>query len=299
VVTHPTTPTAPTVQSVAPQIAKARPTVPPKRFKPRKPSTKPSNNSSNTPAGYPDNWRHLAAAAAAEQLRTCARADTLSPAGCPQIASAADANAAVQSVQWSLVTASESEAVVVARVHPGGPDKSGPATTVTVYEPFAMGGQYTEAGAPHPYRAYSGGIAAATMTWNGKSFTNITFTSGSAAGHTLPGVTVPALRRPGEVTEGALSAALQQGFADCTASSTDPATPGPACALPTEAGGAPWSVTGDPAQNAVITFNSGQGDFSVSGAYSLTSTGGTASGQYRATLFFDGHDVQVLNITGS
>ena len=200
-VTHTTTPPVQSVQSVQPPIAKARPTVPPKRIKPRKPSPPPSNNSSNTPAGYPDNWRHLAAAAATAQLRTCAQADALSPAGCPQIASAADANAPVQSVQWSLVTAAESEAVVVARVHRGGPNTPGPATTVTVYEPFQMGGSYTQAGATHPYRAYSGGIAAATMTWNGSSFTNVTFSSGSVAGHLLPGVTVPALQRPSGVAD--------------------------------------------------------------------------------------------------
>ena len=300
VVTRPTTPPVVSTQSVSPPIAaKARPTVPPKRFKPRKPAKKPSNNSSNTPAGYPDNWRHLAAAATTAQLHTCALADTLSPPGCPQIASAANTNAVVQSVQWSLVTAAESEAVVVARVHPGGPNKAGPATTVTVYEPFAMGGLYTEAGTSHPYRAYSGGIAAATMTWNGKTFTNVTFTSGSAAGHELPGVTVPALRRPGNAPDSRLLAAVRQGFADCTAVSPDPAAPGPACALPAEASGAPWNVTGDPAQGAVVTFNADQGDFTVTGAYSLSSTGGTASGQYAATLFFDGQNVQVVGIAGS
>jgi len=300
VVVHHAPPPAPSVQSVQPPIAKARPTVPPKRIKPRKPGPPPSNNSSNTPAGYPNNWRRLAAAATTAQLRDCAQADTLSPAGCPQIATAADASAPAQSVQWSLVSATQSDAVVVARVHPGGPNKSGPATTVTVYEPFQMSGSYTQTGGAQPYRTYSGGIAAATMTWNGSSFTNITFSSGSAVGHLLPGVTVPPLRRPAGVGDSAPLVVLQAGFGECVTPAADPTVPGPVCSLPADAASGPWSVVGDPAHGATVTFNADQGDFTVTGSYSLASAGGsTVNGQYVATLFFDGQNFQILSITGS
>ena len=297
---HTPTPSIQNVQSTSPPIAKPGPTKPTKRFKPRKPTKPPSNNSSNTPAGYPDNWRRLATAAATAQLEKCAQADALSPAGCPQIATAADASSPVQSVQWSLVSASRSHAVVIARVHSGGPDKPGPATTVTVYEPFQMGGSYTQAGAPHPYRAYSGGVAAATMTWNGKSFTNVTFSSGSAAGHLPPGVTVPALQRPSGVGDSALLDVVQAGFADCVTATPDAAVPGPVCALGADPAGAPWTVAGDPAQGAAVVHNANRGDFTVSGAYSLTSaSGASVSGRYAATLFFDGDNFQILAIAGS
>ncbi|MGO9877373.1 MAG: hypothetical protein ACLPVY_26640 [Acidimicrobiia bacterium] len=264
------------VQSVPGKIAQARPTGGSHRIKKLKQGPPPSNTSTNTPAGYPNNWRTLAAAAATAQLRTCAQADTLSPADCPQLASAAGGNAQVQTAQWTLVDTPEPAPVVVARVHPS---KSGPTTTTYVYERFQMGASYTKVGGTRTYLAYSGGIAAATMTWDGSSFTDVTFASGSAVGHLLPGVTVPSFQRPPGVSDSAVLTVVQAGFS-----------------LP----GGQGTVTGDPTRGAVVTFDAQQGDYTVVGTYTKMSTNGTSTtGQYTATLFFDGENLQILSIVGS
>ena len=109
----------------------------PKRVVPKqqKKGPKPSNDSTNTPAGYPDNWRTLAAAAATAKLQACAQADALSLAGLP--AGRDPGRGEPSGRQRSLVAPerpAEPGAVVVAQVHPGGKHKSGPVTTVTVYE---------------------------------------------------------------------------------------------------------------------------------------------------------------------
>ncbi len=264
------------VQSVPAKIAQARPTPGSHRITKLKQGRPPSNTSTNTPTGYPNDWRTLAAAAATTQLHTCAQAHTLSPADCPQLASAAGGNAQVQSVQWTLVNTPEPAPVVVARVHPG---KSGPATTTYVYERFQMGASYTKAGGTRTYLAYSGGIAAATMTWNGSSFTNVTFASGSAVGHLLPGVTVPPFQRPPGLSDSAVLTVVQAGFS-----------------LP----GGQGTATGDPTRGAVVTFDAQQGDYTVTGTYTKMSANGTSTtGQYTATLFFDGENLQILSIVGS
>jgi len=258
-------------------VAKPGPTKPSHRI-PSKPSPPPSNDSKNTPAGYPDNWRTLAAAAATAQLQTCAQAETLSPKNCPQVATAPGGNTELQSVRWTLVDTPAPPAVVVARVAPG---KSGPATTTYVFERFQMGASYTKAG--RTYLAYSGGIAAATMSWDGSAFTDVTFASGSAADHLLPGVTVPAFQRPAGASDSALLAVVQAGFS-----------------LPVGATAGHWTVTGDPTQGAVVTFDAQQGDYTVTGTYTKTSSDGrSAKGQYTATLFFDGQNFQILSIVGS
>ena len=69
------------------------------------------------------------------------------------------------------------------------PSLSGRVTTVvTVYEAFQMSATYTEADGTGPYLAYSGGIGVATMSWNGTSFANVTFSPGSVAGQLPVGV---------------------------------------------------------------------------------------------------------------
>ena len=177
-VVRPAKHTAPAVtqqaQSVKVPIAKARPTSPAKRVVPKqqKKGPKPSNDSTNTPAGYPDNWRTLAAAAATAKLQACAQADALSLPGCPQVATPAGVNPQVDSVHWSLLNATDPGAVVVAQVHPGGKQKAAPVTTVTVYERFQMDATYTEVGGSQSFLAYSGGIGAATMTGTARSRTS-------------------------------------------------------------------------------------------------------------------------------
>jgi hypothetical protein len=256
-------------------VAKAGPTAPSRRTKPRKPGHKPSNDSTNTPAGYPNDWRKLAAAATSAQLQVCAQADTLDPTGCPQIATAAGAG--VQAVQWTLVNTPQ-PAVVIARVHQG---KTGPATTVYVYMRYQMGLSYTQTGGTETYRGYSGGIAAATMTWDGSAFGNVTFSSGSAEGHLLPGVTVSPFERPAAASDGAVLAVVQAGFS-----------------LPADA--TSGQLTGDPTQGAVVTFDDHQGLYTVTGTYTVTATDGTAtSAPYTATLYFDGQNFQIVSVAGS
>ena len=168
--------------------------------------------------------------------------------------------------------------VVIARAHQG---KTGPATTVYVYTRYQMGVSYNQTGGTGTYRGYSSGIAAATMTWNGSAFDNVTFSSGSAEGHLLPGVTVPPFERPAAASDGAVLAVVQAGFS-----------------LPADA--TSGQLTGDPTQGAVVTFDDHQGLYTVTGTYTVTATDGTAtSAPYTATLYFDGQNFRILSIAGS
>ena len=96
-------------------------------------------------------------------------------------------------------------------------------------------------------------------------------------------MTVPPFERPVGAADSALLAVVQAGFS-----------------LPADAPSGQWTVSGDPTQGAVVTFDDQQGTYTVSGTYALTSTdGGTAGGQYTATLFFDGQNFQILGIAGA
>jgi hypothetical protein len=282
------------VSSPPPPFVPPRPTTPGKRITP-KPHKPPKHNSDNTPPGFPSNWRNRAISAAGAQLQACSQAQALAAVGCPQVATAAGDAALVESVHWTLLNDPLSGAVAVAQTKFGNPaNHTAPVTKVTVYERFQMDATYAETGDTHSYVAYSGGIAEATMTWNGSTFENVTFSPGSAAGHLLPGVIVPPLERPASATDAAVLGAVGAGFTSCPAVTT----------LPNCAAGVttPWTVVGDPIQGAVVTFDSRQGDFTVTGSYAMTGTDNlgnpvTAGGHYTATLFFDGGQLHLLSIS--
>jgi hypothetical protein len=274
-----------------PPLNKPRPVKPSKRVKPGHVVKPPSKNSENTPPGYPIDWRQRAIAAGAKQLTVCAQAVTLAPTDCPQVATAADAS---QPVQWTLLNDPRVGAVVIAQSKAtqdqwGNPSRT---TTVTIYERFQMDASITGAGGSISL-AYSSGIGQATMVWNGTAFVKVSFLSGSAAGHLLPGVNIPSLVRPVGATDATALTAVQAAFNDCvTAAST---TPLPTC--PQLAAGA--QLNGDPTQGATVTFDPQQGTFAVTGTYALTSDAGTPGHAYTATLFYDGTTFRVLGITGS
>ena len=65
-----------------------------------------------------------------------------------------------------------------------------------------------------PYLDYVGGIAEATMMWDGRSFQNIQFATNDAAS-LRPPPTLPPFARPTEVSDAAVLAAVTAGFSDC------------------------------------------------------------------------------------
>lgn len=285
-----TTPRPSTGPNVTPPPHTApRPVDPKPRVIPKGEAKPPSNNSQNTPPGYPTDWREYAIAAAGWQMQWCAQASTLEPADCPQLATAAGATA----VQWRLLNDPLDGAAVVASSKVtqdqwGNPSRT---TTVTVYERFQMEASYTtDAGTTAV--AYSSGIGQATMRWNGSSFVDVSFAGGSAAGQLLPGVTIPSFVRPAAATDASVLTAVQTAFNDCiTAAATNPSATCPQ--FPADA-----QLNGDPTQGAVVTFDAEQGTFGVTGTYALTSDP-AAIHAYTATLYYDGQAVRVLGIAGA
>jgi hypothetical protein len=78
---------------------------------------------------------------------------------------------------------------------------------------------------------------------------------------------------------------------------------------------AQWTLTGDPLQGALVTFDPTHGNFAVTGCYTMdlhysTANGnpisndngphtGNSRGNYTATLDWDGHQLKLLKITAS
>jgi hypothetical protein len=286
--TRTTHPTGPKTTTPPEPLIKPRPVKPSKRVNPKGPVKKPSKNSDNTPPGFPDNWRTRAIAAGAKQLQACAASDTLAPADCPQVAIGAG------TVQWTLLNNPQTGAAVVAQSKVtqdqwGNPSR---ATTVTVYERFQMTATITGADGTSSV-VYSSGIGQATMVWNGSAFVKVSFLSGSAADHLLPGVKIPAFVRPGDATDASALTAVQAALNDCITAAGSTALP----ACPQLPAGA--QLNGDPALGAAVTFDAEAGTFTVSGSYALTSDAGTPGHAYTATLFYDGNAFRVLGIAGS
>jgi hypothetical protein len=258
----------------------------------------PSTNSSNIPPGYPTDWRDQATEAGAVRLQTCAKATGVSQAGCPQSTVPVGVNAQVASISWTLLNVPEEGAAVIAKTQHGNPRKHiPPTTTVTVYEAFQMSATYTEADGTGPYVAYSGGIGVATMTWNGTSFDNVTFSPGSVAGQLPVGVIAPTIPQPLNVDNSMVFDALQAGFAACTTTPPAAGDPVATCPQPTTVG-ATWTSVGDPTDGAVVSYDSTTGLYTVTGTYAMTSDqGASVTGPYTATLFSDNFRVWVLSIS--
>jgi hypothetical protein len=260
----------------------------------------PTKNSSNTPPGYPTDWRYQATEAAALRLQQCAKTTSASQIGCPQSAIPVGPNTQIASISWTLLNVPEDGAAVIAKTQPGNPRiHLAPTTTVTVYEAFQMSATYTEVGATDPHLAYSGGIGVATMKWNGSSFDSVSFSPGSVAGKLPVGVIAPTIPQLPNVDNGMIVEALQAGFAACTTAPAPVGDPVAGCPQPTTVG-ANWTLVGDPTASAVVSYDSQSGLYTVTGSYAMTSDqGATASGPYTATLFFDNFRVWVLGINGA
>jgi hypothetical protein len=59
------------------------------------------------------------------------------------------------------------------------------------------------------------------MTWSGSTFDHVTMTTGSVAGHVMPGVTVPTFPRPA-LWDAQVAYKVQRAFEHCTARPAHP-----------------------------------------------------------------------------
>jgi hypothetical protein len=274
----------------------ARPTDPGERTDPTPtttPTTPPSNNSDNTPAGFPTDWRDQAADALTTRLVLCSWRVELSSADCPQSAVAPGA----ENVTWRLLSDPSRTSAAVARTTK---DASGQQSTlVTVYERFRMVATYTlpDTGTQQ-YLAYSSGIAEGTMTWTGEAFGNVQLTPGSVVGHVMPGVTVPNFSRP-NLWDFQVAYKVQRAFEHCTATGT-PDSRCPAGGLLDAPSTNQSTLDGDVLPGSEVSFDGETGLYRVKGPYSLTPPSGpSVTGTFTATIFNDGSSLTILTVTGS
>jgi hypothetical protein len=268
----PRTPTSTGLKATPPPepLITPRPVKPSKRVHPKGPVKKPSKNSDNTPPGFPTDWRARAIAAGAQQLKSCAQTDALAPVDCPQVATA---TGTPQSVQWALLNDPQSGAAVVAQTKVSHDQWGNPsrATTVTVYERFQMAATITAADGTTSL-VYNSGIGQATMAWNSTAFVNVSYLSGSAADHLLPGIKIPPLAPPAGAIDAAAILAVQ-------------------AALPADA-----QMN---SETATVVFDPELGTFTVTGSYVITSEVATPEHPVTSTLFYDGNAFRVLTVTTS
>ncbi|WP_157695356.1 hypothetical protein [Nakamurella panacisegetis] len=246
---------------------------------------------------------------------TCAQSTSLQPPNCPQSLAAGEALTA----HWRVLNRPLDYAVAVPA--PAQPGVATAAGQVTVFGLYQMDVSYTIGGQSlRPFLDYVGGIAAATMTWDGHSFQNVQFLSSDAAA-AEPAPNLPPFARPTEVADAAVLTAVKAGFTDC-ATLAVPLTAGglaipncPQSAAVIQVGtvtSAQWTLTSDPVQGALVSFDTAHGNFAVTGNYHMdlhyTTTNGNAlspdngphtgkaSGNYTATLDWDGHQLKLLKI---
>lgn len=266
---------------------------------------------SRAPQGLPSDWSAQAIRAATASLKTCAQADSLQPPNCPQQIQGNGPD--VLAVHWTVLNEPLDHAVAVPVQQADQSGGSSFAGQVAVYGLYQMDVSYTTAGqSVRPYLDYAGGIAEATMTWDGQSFQNVVF----KPGHVLPaGVTIPPLRRPSDVSDAAVLQAVQSGFHDCVTINVTPSmTTPPNCpnrgpALDPYFVNLRWSLNSDPMQGALVSFDTDHGNLAVTGSFTMTlNTVRQVPGQageaqtyktaanYTATLAWDGQHLTLLNI---
>jgi hypothetical protein len=295
---HPTTtaPSATTTTSIPPvgptdpPTFTPRPTDPPGRVDPNPPAEEPSNNSQNTPPGYPEDWREQATNMVALRLWLCTVTDSPAPPDCPQSVDAPGA----QNVSWSLLGDPSRTAAAIATTTQNAAGEL--STVVTVYERFRMVVTYTlPTTGSQTYRAYSSGIVEATMEWGGASFERVVLKAGPA--NVMPGVVVPGFQPP-DVWDFMVAAKVQAAFERCTATGTTRPSCPPGGLLDSPDTNQS-TLNGNVLEAAEVSFNQVTGLYTVKGTYSLTSASGApVTGVYDATLFFNYADLQLLSITG-
>lgn len=274
----------------------------------------PSHTASSSP-GLPGGWQAKAVRAAKASLATCAKSTSLSPDGCPQNISSPFAAGPAISVHWALLSHPLAKAVAVAATS----QTSGPSDEADVYGRFQMTVSYTTSGqSTRPYQAYVGGLIEARMTWDGRSFQDVTF--GAPGAPLLPRkVRVAPFRRPRGATDAAALASVTNGFHDCATlppPPTDPTIPGCPQTDTTDdqATSAQWSFTNDPVQGAIVSFDAEHGNVAVTGNFVATlnyvvngnpgylNNGPhtqTTNGKYTATLVWNRNQLELLDIAES
>ena len=273
--------------------------------------------SPSVPTGLPADWSAQAIRTATASFRICAQANSLQPPNCPQSLAGGEALA----VHWTVLNVPLDHAIAVPVQQDGA---ASPAGQVTVYGRYQMSVSYTTTGQTvRPYLDYVGGIAEATMMWDGRSFQNLQFATNDAASPQPP-TTLPPFARPTEVSDAAALAAVKAGFSECASLSVPLTAQG--LAIPNcpqlfaviqlgTVTSAQWALAGDPTQGALVSFDTDHGNFAVTGSYRMdlqyaTENGnplsgdngthvGSSTGNYTATLAWDGHQLTLLKIDAS
>ena len=259
----------------------------------------------------PLDWSAKAVQAASATIQICAQANTLQPPKCPQqIPSGGE----VLSAQWKILDAPLAHAIAISSQQDPSEGSADP-SQVTVFGRYQMSVSYTRTGqALRPFLDFAGGIARATMTWDGSSFQNVTFATYPVTD--LPsGVCIAPFSRPPGVSDATALQLVQAGFRDCvtilvTPSMTDP----PNCPQRFEVLDLYFvdlqvTLNGDPMHGALVTFDTARGDVAVTGSYSMTLNSTrrvpgqaddpqsrTSAGNYTAFLAWDGQQLQLLDI---
>lgn len=265
--------------SDSPAVSPGDPSDPPSAPQPPTGSPRPPKlnmkKDPDTPPGLPANWRSIAVAAARAHLVACTRVTDIMPLGCPQVA-AIDPAEHPGSLHWVLLNQPLAGATTtldaIVSTHP----------LISVYGLFQMEATYTARDGTQRF-AYSSGVAQAIMMLSGSAPLYVTFASGSAADHLPAGVHVPSFEAPAGVSDAAVLASVQAGFA----------------AWVTGSGGG--TLVGDPTQGALVSFDPAHGNFTVSGMYTVAPSDGTVpvSHGYTASLLWNGDVVQLLTIAGA
>lgn len=272
------------------------------------------------PAGLPQDWSALAIRAATANLETCAQANSLTPRNCPQQIASPQSGNSVEAVHWTLLNAPLANAVAMPVSSPTDSGTANSVGQVAVYGLYQMDVSYTTSGqAIRPYLDYDGGVASATMTWDGTSFQNVQFTPRTET--QLPAnVHIAPFNRPTEASDANALALVKSGFQACVhlkmpvSAAMLPDCPQSSFGLDVFTVSATWVLNSDPMQGALVSFDTQHGDFAVTGSFdmnlnSVVSDPGNpgygptgnhtahSNGSYTAVLAWDGHQLRLLNIT--
>jgi hypothetical protein len=227
-----------------------------------------------TPPGLPSDWRDRALSAARAQLAFCTRSTELAPVGCPQIATV---DLPPAGVRWKLMNEPLAGATSIARAN----GTAGQAV-ITVFGRFQMRAEDSPGDGTPTRITYSGGVAQATMTWDGTGIVGVHFTSESVADQLPAGVHVPSFDRSAGTSDAAVLSTLQSSFTGL---------------IPSGQG----TLASDPTSGATVAFDATRGDFTVTGGYA-TVAGQGASGivhRYSATLIVEFGGLVILSVVST